>query len=48
MGQSLAIPNWGGIEVLIQVDDPASKKIFAEGAAVSIDFAPERVRLLGR
>jgi iron(III) transport system ATP-binding protein len=35
-------------EVLIQVDDPASKKIFAEGAAVSIDFAPERVRLLGR
>jgi iron(III) transport system ATP-binding protein len=33
-------------EVLIQVDDPASKKIFPEGAAVSIDFAPERIRLL--
>ncbi|MDR3343406.1 MAG: ABC transporter ATP-binding protein [Treponema sp.] len=33
-------------EVLIQVDDPASKKIFAEGAPVSIDFIPERVRLL--
>jgi iron(III) transport system ATP-binding protein len=33
-------------EVLIQIDDPASKKIFPEGAAVSIDFAPERVRLL--
>jgi iron(III) transport system ATP-binding protein len=33
-------------EVLIQIDDPASKKIYAEGEAVSIDFAPERVRLL--
>jgi iron(III) transport system ATP-binding protein len=33
-------------EVLIQIDDPASKKIYAEGAEVSIDFAPERVRLL--
>jgi iron(III) transport system ATP-binding protein len=33
-------------EVLIQIDDPASKKIFAEGAEVSIDFVPERVRLL--
>ena len=34
-------------EVLIQIDDPLSKKIFAEGTAVSIDFSPERVRLLG-
>ena len=33
-------------EVLIQIDDPASKKIFSEGSEVSIDFAPERVRLL--
>jgi iron(III) transport system ATP-binding protein len=33
-------------EVLIQIDDPASKKIFPEGAPVSIDFAPERIRLL--
>jgi iron(III) transport system ATP-binding protein len=33
-------------EVLIQVDDPASKKIFPEGSAVSIDFAPDRIRLL--
>jgi iron(III) transport system ATP-binding protein len=33
-------------EVLIQIDDPASKKIYAEGESVSIDFAPERVRLL--
>jgi ABC-type Fe3+/spermidine/putrescine transport system ATPase subunit len=33
-------------EVLIQVDDPASKKIFVEGTEVSIDFVPERVRLL--
>jgi hypothetical protein len=27
------------------VDDPASKRIYPEGAAVSIDFSPERVRL---
>ncbi|GHV76752.1 spermidine/putrescine ABC transporter ATP-binding protein [Spirochaetia bacterium] len=33
-------------EVLIQVDDPASKKIFAEGAPVSVDFNPGRIRLL--
>jgi iron(III) transport system ATP-binding protein len=33
-------------EVLIQIDDPASKKIYAEGEAISIDFAPKRVRLL--
>jgi iron(III) transport system ATP-binding protein len=33
-------------EVLIQVDDPASKKIFPEGAPVSIDFNPRRIRLL--
>jgi iron(III) transport system ATP-binding protein len=33
-------------EVLIQVDDPQAKKIYPEGSAVSIDFAPERVKLL--
>jgi iron(III) transport system ATP-binding protein len=33
-------------EVLIQVDDPTAKKIYPEGAAVAIDFVPERVRLL--
>jgi len=33
-------------EVLIQIDDPASKKIYSEGAKVSIEFNPERIRLL--
>ena len=33
-------------EVLIQVDDPASKKIYPEGAKVSIEFNPDRIRLL--
>jgi iron(III) transport system ATP-binding protein len=33
-------------EVLIQIDDPKAKTIYPEGAAVSIDFTPERVRLL--
>jgi iron(III) transport system ATP-binding protein len=33
-------------EVLLQIDDPASKKIFPEDTMVSIDFAAERVRLL--
>lgn len=33
-------------EVMVQVDDPASKAAFAEGSAVSIGFEPERVRLL--
>jgi len=33
-------------EVLIQIDDPASKKIYPEGAKVSIEFNPERIRLL--
>jgi len=33
-------------EVLIQVDDPASKKIYPEGAKVSIEFNPNRIRLL--
>jgi iron(III) transport system ATP-binding protein len=36
--------NYG--EVLIQVDDPKAKKIYAEGAPVSIDFSPRGVRLL--
>ena len=35
-------------EVLVQVDDPHAKKIFAEGSEVSIDFAPDRVRLLNK
>ena len=33
-------------EVLIQIDDPASKKIYGEGAKVSIEFNPDRIRLL--
>jgi len=33
-------------EVLIQIDDPASRKIYPEGARVSIEFNSERIRLL--
>jgi iron(III) transport system ATP-binding protein len=33
-------------EVLIQIDDPTSKKIYPEGSEVSIDFTPGRIRLL--
>lgn len=33
-------------EILIQIDDPASRKIFPEDTRVSIDFAAGRVRLL--
>ncbi len=33
-------------EILVQIDDPASKKIYPEGTAVSIGFEPDRVRLL--
>ena len=33
-------------EVLIQIDDPASKKIYPEGEKVSIEFNPDRIRLL--
>jgi len=33
-------------EVLVQVDDPASKKIYSEGAKVSIELKAERIRLL--
>ena len=33
-------------EILIQIDDPASKKIYPEGSKVSIDFNPDRIRLL--
>ena len=33
-------------EVLIQIDDPASKKIYPEGTKVSIEFNLDRVRLL--
>lgn len=33
-------------EVLIQIDDPASTKIFPEGSEVSIKFNPDRIRLL--
>lgn len=33
-------------EVLVQIDDPASKRIYGEGSPVSISFEPDRVRLL--
>jgi iron(III) transport system ATP-binding protein len=33
-------------EVLIQIDDPASKKIYPEGSKISIEFNPDRIRLL--
>jgi iron(III) transport system ATP-binding protein len=33
-------------EILIQIDDPASKKVFPEGAKVSIEFNQNRIRLL--
>jgi iron(III) transport system ATP-binding protein len=33
-------------EVLIQIDDPASKKIYPEGAKVSVEFGENRIRLL--
>lgn len=33
-------------EVLVQVDDPASKRLIPEGNAVSIGFEPERIRLI--
>ena len=33
-------------EVLIQIDDPASKKIYPEGSKISIEFNEERIRLL--
>ena len=34
-------------EVLVEIDDPYGRKIYSEGEEVSIDFAPDRVRLLG-
>ncbi len=33
-------------EILVQIDDPHSKRVFPEGEEVSIDFSQERVRLL--
>jgi iron(III) transport system ATP-binding protein len=33
-------------EVLVQIDDPHSKRVFKEGELVSIDFNSERVRIL--
>lgn len=33
-------------EALIQIDDPASKRVFPEGSAISIDFSSDRVRLV--
>jgi iron(III) transport system ATP-binding protein len=33
-------------EVLVQIDDPSSKKIYAEGQKVSIEFNTNRIRLL--
>lgn len=35
-------------EVLVQIDDPHAKKVYAEGEKVSIDFSPDRVRLLSQ
>ncbi|WP_321302097.1 ABC transporter ATP-binding protein [uncultured Sphaerochaeta sp.] len=35
-------------EVLVQIDDPHAKKVFREGEEVSIDFTPDRVRLLNK
>jgi len=34
-------------EVLVQIDDPHSKRIRKEGEEVSIEFPPDRVRILG-
>ena len=34
-------------EILVQVDDPSSRKIYPEGAKVSIEFSENRIRLLG-
>ncbi len=33
-------------EVLVQVDDPASRKVFPEGSDVAVTFEPDRIRLL--
>ena len=33
-------------EILIQIDDPASKKVYPEGEQVSIELNPDRIRLL--
>ena len=33
-------------EVLVEIDDPKTKTVYPEGSEVSIDFAPDRVRLL--
>ena len=33
-------------EVLVQIDDPISKRVYPEGGAVSVDFDHDRVRLL--
>jgi iron(III) transport system ATP-binding protein len=30
----------------VQIDDPHSKRVFKEGEDVSIDFSPDRVRIL--
>jgi iron(III) transport system ATP-binding protein len=35
-------------EVLVQIDDPHAKKVYPEGASVSINFASDRVRLLSK
>ncbi|MDR2808049.1 MAG: ABC transporter ATP-binding protein [Spirochaetaceae bacterium] len=33
-------------EILVQIDDPSSKKVWQEGSKVSIDFTADRVKLL--
>jgi iron(III) transport system ATP-binding protein len=35
-------------EVLVQIDDPHAKRVYPEGAEVSIDFSPDRVRILNK
>jgi len=47
LGHSLeAFINTSFGEVLVQIDDPHAKKVYAEGEEVSIDFTSDRVRLL--
>ncbi len=33
-------------EVLVQIDDPASRRVFPEGSPVAVTFEPKRIRLL--
>jgi iron(III) transport system ATP-binding protein len=33
-------------EVLVQIDDPSSKRVFPEGSPIAVTFEPDRIRLL--